>query len=116
VDDKARGLGPRGIAYGVGTLLILLLGWFFVHSRSAGSKDAASEVVPAPVAQENAPAPATAGTNAVPSVSTVSAKASAAAGQTAPGDSYGRWRVIAFTYSQEEQARQKAACDCTGTS
>jgi eukaryotic-like serine/threonine-protein kinase len=109
VDDKARGLGPRGIAYGVGTLLILLLGWFFVHSRSAGSKNAASEVAPAPVAQGDAPVAATTATNAVRSASTVSAKASAPAGQTVSGDSYGRWRVIAFTYGQEEMARQKAA-------
>jgi hypothetical protein len=115
VDDKARGLGPRGIAYGVGTLLIILLLWLFMHNRSAGpkstagSKSAASDVAPAPVAQGNAPVPATTATNAAPSASTVSAKASAPAGQSASGDSYGRWRVIAFTYSQEAQARQKAA-------
>jgi len=108
VDDKARGVGPRGIAYGVGTLLIILLLWFFMHSRSAGSKSAASDAAPAPVVQGNAPVPATTATNAA-SVSTVSAKASAPAGQKASADSYGRWRVIAFTYSQEEQARQKAA-------
>ena len=109
VDDTARGLGPRGIAYGVGTLLIILLLWFFMHSRSAGSKSAASDVAPAPVAQGDAPAPAIAATSAVPSASTVRAKASAAGGQTASADSYGRWRVIAFTYGQEELARQKAA-------
>jgi hypothetical protein len=114
VDDKARGIGPRGIAYGVGTLLIILLLWFFMHTRSAGSKSAesksaASDVAPASAAQGNASVPATASTNAVPSASTVSAKASTPAGQTAAGDSYGRWRVIAFTYSQQEQARQKAA-------
>jgi hypothetical protein len=109
VDDKARGLGPRGIAYGVGTLLIILLLWFFMHSRSAGSKSTASEVAPAPVAQGNAPVAGPTATNAVPSASTVHTKALAKAGQTASEDSYGRWRVIAFTYSQEEQARQKAA-------
>ena len=110
VDDKARRLGPRGIAYGVGTVLILLLLWFFVHSRSAGSKSAASEA-PAPVSQQDAPAAATSSTaaNAVRSAATVSAKVSSPGGQTASGDSYGRWRVIAFTYGQEEQARQKAA-------
>src|SRR5438270_6174215 len=31
VDGEPRKVGPRGIAYGVGTLLILLLGWLFVH-------------------------------------------------------------------------------------
>jgi hypothetical protein len=111
VDDKARRLGPRGIAYGVGTLLIILLLWFFMHSRSADSKSTASEVAPTPVSQQSAPVPATSSiaTNVVPSASTVSAKTSAAAGQTASADSYGRWRVIAFTYGQEEMARQKAA-------
>lgn len=112
VDDKAKGLGPRGIAYGVGTLLIVLLLWFFMHGRSAGSKSAASEATSAastaPAAQGNASVPAIPTTNAVPSAAPVSAKASASVGQTAAGNSYGRWRVIAFTYSQEEQARQKA--------
>src|ERR1700760_3388458 len=37
VDGEPRKLGPRGIAYAVGTLLILLLGWLFVHSRSSSS-------------------------------------------------------------------------------
>ena len=111
VDDKARGLGPRGIAYGVGTLLIILLLWFFMHSRSAGSKSAASEVAPAPVAQGNAPVPATSSTarNGAATIPAQRMGASAPAGQIASGDSSGRWRVIAFTYSQEEQARQKAA-------
>jgi len=112
VDDKARGLGPRGIAYGVGTLLIILLLWFFMHSRSAGTNSAASEATtPAEVAQKQAPVAATrpVATNARPSAPAVTSSASSAAGQKAVSDSYGRWRVIAFTYGQEEQARQKAA-------
>ena len=40
VNDEPRGVGMRGIAYGVGTLLILLLGWYFVHSRAASSNGA----------------------------------------------------------------------------
>ncbi len=107
VAGKARGLGPRGIAYGVGTLSIILLLWFFMHGRSAGSKSVAPEAAPAPVAQGDGPVAATGSTaaNAGASASTVSAKASEAASV----DSYGRWRVIAFTYGQEGQARQKAA-------
>ena len=48
VDEEPRRLGPRGIAYGVGTLLILLLGWYFVHSRSSGSSGTSSSVQQAP--------------------------------------------------------------------
>jgi hypothetical protein len=103
VDDKARGLGPRGIAYGVGGVLILLLLWFFVHSRPGGSKSAASEGAPARVA-----VPVAGTGSAATNAPAAGAKASVPAGQSAAGDSYGRWRVIAFTYSQQEQARQKA--------
>jgi serine/threonine protein kinase len=113
VDEKQRGIGPRGIAYGVGTLLILLLGWYFVHSRSTGSNRVTPDVTaPAQVAQQDAPvaAKSSAARNAGRSAPVVTANTSAsAAGQNTSGDSYGRWRVIAFTYDQEAQARQKAA-------
>jgi len=109
VDEKQQGIGPRGIAYGVGTLLILLLGWYFVHSRSAGSSGAAQRApaasTSAQVAQQKAAvaAKSSAATNTVPTAPIVKANTPTSA------DSYGRWRVIAFTYSQEDQARQKAA-------
>jgi eukaryotic-like serine/threonine-protein kinase len=107
VDEEARRFGPRGIAYGVGTLLILLLGWYFVHSRSAGSSGAANEVPsPAPVAQENAPSAT--GSNAAPSAAVVAANVPAHPQPTAATDSRGQWRVIAFTYNREDQAQQKA--------
>jgi hypothetical protein len=106
VDEEPRRFGPRGIAYGVGTLLILLLGWYFVHSRSASSSGAANNVPPpAPVAQENPPA--SDGSNAAPSAAVVAANVPAHPQQTAAIDSRGRWRVIAFTYNREDQAQQK---------
>jgi hypothetical protein len=109
VDEEPRRFGPRGIAYGVGTLLILLLGWYFVHSRSAGSSGAANNVSPpAPVAQESA-ATGTASNAAPPSAAVVAANVPAHPQQTAATDSRGRWRVIAFTYNREEQAQQKVA-------
>ena len=40
IEDKSREDRLRGIAYGAGTLLIVLLGWWFVHSRSANSSEA----------------------------------------------------------------------------
>jgi hypothetical protein len=101
VQDKRPGDRKRGIAYGAGTLLIVLLGWWFVHSRSASSSDAVTRV-PVPIARENV-APV------------VESKPSAAANApvpvrpivTTPGA--GNWRVIAFTYNREDQARQKVA-------
>ena len=116
VGDESRRIGPRGIAYGVGTLLILLLGWYFVHSRSAGSKGAVQEApAPAPVAQESAPVAAKSpdatdvGSHPAPSASVVAGSTAAPAGKNVAGDSRGRWRVVAFTYNREDQARQKAA-------
>jgi eukaryotic-like serine/threonine-protein kinase len=116
VDDEPRRFGPRGIAYGVGTLLIILLGWYFVHSRSAGSKGAVQETpVSAPVAQESAPVAAKSpeaadvGSHPAPSAGVVAESAGAPAGKNVAGDSRGRWRVVAFTYNREEQAQQKVA-------
>ena len=116
VGDESRRIGPRGIAYGVGTLLILLLGWYFVHSRSAGSKGAVQEApASAPVAQESAPVAAKSpdatdvGSHPAPSASVVAGSTAAPAGKNVAGDSRGRWRVVAFTYNREDQARQKAA-------
>jgi hypothetical protein len=107
VDEEPRRFGPRGIAYGVGTLLILLLGWYFVHSRSAGSSGAANDAPsPAPVAQESAPSAT--GSNAAPSAAVVAANVPAHPQPTAAADSRGQWRVIAFTYNREDQAQQKA--------
>jgi hypothetical protein len=116
VDEEPRRFGPRGIAYGVGTLLIILLGWYFVHSRSAGSKGAVQEApAPAPVAQESAPVAAKSsaatvtGSNPAPGARVVAGNVPSPAGQNVAGDSRGRWRVIAFTYNREDQAKQKVA-------
>ena len=124
VDDEQRKLGPKGIAYGVGTLLIVLLGWYFVHSRSSdspgssGSNGTVQETpapAAAPAAQESTPAAAKssgateAGSHPAPSAGVVAGNTNALAGQNEAADSRGRWRVIAFTYSREDQAQQKAA-------
>jgi hypothetical protein len=119
VDGEPRKFGPRGIAYGVGTLLILLLGWYFVHSRSAGSSAPNGAVqepaVSAPAAQENAPAAAPnpaaaatdAGSHSAPGAGAVAGDTTPPAAKNVSGDSRGRWRVIAFTYNREDQAKQK---------
>jgi hypothetical protein len=116
VDDKPRKFGPRGIAYGVGTVLILLLGWYFVHSRSGSSSGGVQETpASAPVAQESAPAAAKSptgtdvGSHPDPGTRVVAGSTPASAGQNVAGDSRGRWRVVAFTYNREDQAQQKVA-------
>jgi len=114
VGDRPKGLGPRGTAYGVGTLLILLVGWYFVHSRSAGPSGGVQQVT-APVVQESAPAAAqgSAATQVAesprPSPIGVSKGTPATPQQSDSSKGRGNWRVVAFTYNREDQARQKAA-------
>jgi hypothetical protein len=117
VGDEPRKIGPKGIAYAVGTLLILLLGWYFVHGRSSGPTGAVQEpTAPAPAAQESAavgavsPAPTTdVESHPVPSARVAAGSPAAAGGKNVAGDSRGRWRVVAFTYNREDQAKQKVA-------
>jgi hypothetical protein len=111
VDEEPRKLGTRGLAYGVGTLLILLLGWYFVHSRSASSNRPVEAPASVPAAQESAPVAAkspAAGTN-VESPREAAGSNAAPEGKKVAGDSRGRWRVVAFTYNREDQAQQKVA-------
>src|SRR6266851_5043698 len=67
------------------------------------------------VAQESAPAAAKnsaatdVGSHPAPSARVVAGNTPAPAGQNAAGDSRGRWRVVAFAYNREDQARQKVA-------
>ena len=113
--DGSRGIGPRGIAYGVGALLVVLLAWYFVHTRPAGSSDGVKEatapaqvVQSAPVAAKSSAATA-AGAKSAAKEPTVTANAPRPVAQSPAGDSRGRWRVIAFTYNQEDQAQHKVA-------
>src|SRR5438270_7178094 len=112
LDDEPRKLGRRGIAYAVGTLLILLLGWLFVHSSSSGSSGSSGAVqetpASAPAAQESVPAAGTSPTARADVESRPASSAGAVAGDaSAAGDSRGRWRVIAFTYNREDKAQEK---------
>jgi eukaryotic-like serine/threonine-protein kinase len=103
--DEGRGIGLRGIAYGVGILLILLLAWYFVHGRSTGSGAAVQEAAaPAVVAQGS-----DAAVGAPASVANAPAPANApdAHDQAPVGSGRSQWRVIAFTYNHESQAQQK---------
>jgi eukaryotic-like serine/threonine-protein kinase len=105
VDDARGRIGPRGIAYLVGTVLILLLGWFFVHKKSVDSS--AATPVTAPVTRQDGPAAKSVSNSSSIPVRKTSAAVPVAAGAAVGGS--GKWRVIAFTYNQEDQAQHKAA-------
>jgi eukaryotic-like serine/threonine-protein kinase len=121
VDEERSGLGPRGIAYGVGILLLVLLGWYFVHSRTGSSKSVAQEaavlapVSPPPVAPTTAPvvskssAAKAIGANTAPRHAAVVAANTPVSADGSEAAGSGRWRVVAFTYNREDQAQQKVA-------
>jgi hypothetical protein len=108
-EESTGGLEVRRIAYGVGSLLILLLLWFLVHGHSASKNAAQKNVEPAPVAQGNSSIATSAAATGVaattpasgaPADSPASPNEPAAAGQE-------QWRVIAYTYNHEAQAKDK---------
>ena len=101
VEDTRQKDRLRGVAYGVGTLLILLLGWWFVHSRSASSSGA---VTKAPVAVPVAGKRTGPGAESKPSAA---ANAPPPVRAMASANGVGNWRVIAFTYNREDQAQHK---------
>ena len=105
-EKMRRGLGVRGVAYLLGIVFLIVLGWYFLQGRSRGPSEAAP--VKASAAPRNGAATESA-PNAPSSLPAAMKTATAPAVLNAQGDSHGRWRVIAFTYNYEEQARQKAA-------
>jgi eukaryotic-like serine/threonine-protein kinase len=115
VDDEPRGIEVRRLVIGVGAMLLLLVIWFFVHSRAAKSNEAV--VAPPAVAQgsDASVTPSSSPTTAAPAVPDAAPTAAAPASVPAPseamtaGDARGQWRVIAFTYNREAQAQQKVA-------
>jgi eukaryotic-like serine/threonine-protein kinase len=109
VEEAPNDFSLRKIAYGVGALLlILLLVWYFVHSRSGTPTGAAQETAPAPavVAQ---------GEDAAPGAVATAAKPNASADLSSPrthaplGNGRNQWRVVAYTYNGESLAQQKVA-------
>jgi len=114
VEEERQGIEPRKIAYGVGALLVLLLIWFFVHGHSSGSNGAAQKgSAPASVAQDDSSTAkdAAAGSVAPASGATVAPSEVPAspnpASNSTSGDTVHQWRVIAYTYNHEAQAKEK---------
>ena len=103
-----RGAGLRAII-GLLAAAILFLGWHFLHGRSASQGTAPPPIAtPAPILENGAAA--SAGMTSPPvEVNHAESAGSDAAAAAATGPATGQWRVIAFTYNHEDQAREKAA-------
>ena len=87
------------IACAIGILLLLLLGWYFLHAAPAtNAKDAQPIPTLATAGREDtapaSPPPAAAAT--VPS-----------AAPAPSSDTRSQWRVVAYTYNRQDQAQQK---------
>jgi hypothetical protein len=110
VEEERRGIDPLKIAYGVGALLVLFLVWFFVHGRSSGSNSTSHKnAARASVAQGNnsvAKDAIAAGAAPASEAAAVPADVPASRNQTS-NDALGQWRVIAYTYNHEDQAKEK---------
>lgn len=102
-DHPRSGLRPKSIvAIGIAVVLVLWLGWHFFSSRP--TNPASTPTASSPQVQAaDSHAPSVAPTPSVP----------AATRPTIPGpqsaDARNQWRVIAYTYNYQDQARHKAA-------
>ncbi len=115
---------PAGLGRGTGlraliallAVVILFFGWRSLHKRPASEGTAPPPVsTPAPILENGAAMPGAVRTP--PVVQSEAARGNAAAPVTRPAEpvtdpaavpSTGQWRVVAFTYNHEDQARQKA--------
>jgi hypothetical protein len=116
VEVESHGIEGRRLAIGVAAMLLLAVVAFFVHGRASKSSGAvqANAAVPAIATEgsEAAPAPAleTAAAGSVAAAPAVAApEASVPAVRPAATNGAGQWRVVAFAFSREAQAQQKAA-------
>jgi serine/threonine protein kinase len=94
-----RNLPLRGIAAAVLLLLVVLFGWMFLHRLVSGGTPAAAH----PAANQ----PATPLAHTPPGPRQPASSKSGLAPR--PAASRADWRVVAFTYNREDQARKKAS-------
>jgi hypothetical protein len=89
------------IASAIGALLLLFLGWHFLHAApSATSKDAAQPIPTLATAGRVDPTPAAAPPPTAAATAPIPAPAATSNGRD-------QWRVVAFTYNHQDQAQQK---------
>jgi eukaryotic-like serine/threonine-protein kinase len=109
IDEEIPSSGPgtgRMVAIGLAVILILLLGWHFLHHRPASESSAPqpTSAPPAAVAVEsNAAKPPAVSAPVAPATTPSAHNNDDAAGI------HGQWRVVAFTYNHQDQAEHKVA-------
>ena len=106
IEDEPAGLG-RGAGLraviGLMAVVVLFLAWRFLHNRpTAAGTSSAPISTPAPILDNGV----TKSTPAPTPVEIAPRPVAPAHDVAAPGT--GQWRVVAFTYNHEDQARQKA--------
>ena len=88
------------IASAIGALLLLFLGWHFLHAApSATSKDTTQPIPTLATAGREDAAPATPPPTAAATVPSPA--------PTPSSDRRNQWRVVAYTYNHQDQAQQK---------
>jgi eukaryotic-like serine/threonine-protein kinase len=97
--EPSRRLG-LWIASVIGALLLLFLGWHFLHAAPASTSTDSQPI----------PTLATAGRdNATPApLPPAAAATTPSAAPTPSSDTRSQWRVVAYTYNHQDQAQQKA--------
>jgi eukaryotic-like serine/threonine-protein kinase len=91
------------IASVIGAILLLFLGWHFLHAAPATATKEATQPSPTlatPGSDDTTPA-------AAPPAATAAATAPSAA-PVPSSDGRAQWRVVAYTYNHRDQAQQKA--------
>ncbi len=112
VEEERAGQGKGLALRAVAVLLIaavMFLAWHFLHRSPTEEGTAATPVAtPAPIL-ENGAAAGAAASGREPAAATGGGRAARAAAEPAAESTTGQWRVVAFTYNREEQAKEKAA-------
>ena len=89
------------IASAIGAILLLFLGWHFLHAAPPSTaKDATQPIPTLATAGRDDTAPASPPPTAAATTPSAAPKPSS--------DSRGQWRVVAYTYNHQDQAQQKA--------
>lgn len=109
VEDEPKKMEWRKIAYGVGAVLILLLGWLVLRGHSTKQSGVAPETTTLATMGQGGQADATAKAAPPMKPSPIVNAADRQAKRPVAQPVGVQWRVVAYTYNHEAQAREKAA-------